>query len=157
MDPITIKEIANAVHVLSSAIWVGGLFFILLTLRGATAELPSITATPLWLSVIGRFTNWVWLCIILSWVTGVWMMFFFLGGFGAAGAHVDTMFLTALIMTVVFHIDVIGPQRRLKAAATEAGDSGVAAALSRSMMYKWISLVFGILTIAIAYLGTVMM
>ncbi len=153
MDDVALKELANALHVISSAIWVGGLFFILLTLRGAAAALPDDTATPLWQRVMGRFTNWVWLCIFLSWLTGVWMMFFFYDGFGSV--HVDTMFLTALIMTVVFHIDVIGPQRRLKAAA--AGDGAAAAALSRSMLYKWISLVLGILTIAIAYIGTAMM
>lgn len=155
MDAITIKELANAVHVLSSSIWVGGLFFILLTLRGAAAPLSAETATPLWQRTMGRFTNWVWLCILLSWLTGVWMMFFFYDGFGSV--HVDTMFLTALIMTVIFHIDVIGPQRRLKAAAADADDGAAAAALSRSMLYKWISLVLGILTIAIAYLGTAMM
>ena len=67
------------------------------------------------------------------------------------------MFLTALIMTVIFHIDVIGPQRRLKNASIDAGDPATAATLSRSMLYKWIGLVLGVLTIAVAYLGAVMM
>ncbi len=151
MESTIVTLIANALHVISSAVWVGGLFFILLTLRSAAAPLSREAATPLWQRVIGRFTNWVWLCVLLSWLTGLWMLFFFYDGFGAL--HVDTMFLTALIMTVVFHIDVIGPQRKLKRVADNAGDEEFAAALSRSMLYKWIGLVFGILTIAVAYLG----
>lgn len=155
MESTIVTLLANALHVTSSAVWVGGLFFILLTLRGAAEPLSRETAAPLWQRVIGRFTNWVWLCVVLSWLTGLWMLFFFHDGFGA-GVHIDTMFLTALIMTVVFHIDVIGPQRRLKRAADHAGDEEFAAALSRSMLYKWIGLVLGVLTIAVAYLGVVM-
>jgi uncharacterized membrane protein len=69
--------IAVTVHLLSVIIWVGGMFFAHMVLRGAISKaLEPEFRLPLMLKVFDAFFPWVWISMILILASGYWMLFF---------------------------------------------------------------------------------
>jgi uncharacterized membrane protein len=69
--------IAVTVHLLGVIIWVGGMFFAHVVLRGAMNKgLEPELRLPLMLKVFDAFFPWVWLSVILILASGYWMLFF---------------------------------------------------------------------------------
>ena len=146
-------NLSNALHTLSSVVWVGGMFFAYVALRPSMAGVPPEEALPLWRRTLQLFLRWVLGTVVVLWATGIYMMFFVLSGFGEAGAHVDTMFTLALIMTGLFFYLNHGPFRAFKYAA-DASDFGKAGKiLQKVRKIVATNLVLGILTIVIAAWG----
>ena len=90
-------------HLIGVVAWIGGMFFMLFSLRPALNVLEGPQKVKLMLAVQGRFFNWVFVALGLLWLSGVAMM-------GAAisngmsplpiGWHV--MAALAAFMTLVF-------------------------------------------------------
>lgn len=145
-------NLSNALHTLAAAVWVGGMFFAYMALRPSIGGLPPEQALPLWRRTLQRFLRWVALTVILLWATGLYMLFFVFGGFGASW-HIDTMFLTALIMTALFFWLNHGPFRRFKKAA-DAGDFETAGGILQTVRkIVAANLVIGLLTVLTAAWG----
>ncbi len=63
--------VAIVLHVLSSVLWVGGMFFAYMALRPvAAATLEPPQRLTLWAGVFGRFFPWVWTSIVVLLVNG---------------------------------------------------------------------------------------
>ena len=75
------------------------------------------------------------------------MMFFVLSGFGKAGAHVDTMFTLALIITGFFFYLNHGPFRAFKMAADARDFATAGQVLQKVRKIVATNLALGILTI----------
>lgn len=146
-------NLSNALHTLSAVVWVGGMFFAYMALRPSMAGVPPEEALPLWQRTLQRFLRWVALTVVVLWATGIYMMFFVLSGFGAAGAHVDTMFTIALVMTGLFFYLNHGPFRNFKNAAEARDFSTAGQIMGKVRKIVGTNLILGILTIVIASWG----
>lgn len=94
---------ALSLHIIGAVIWVSGRFAIYVCLRPA---LGSLAQPPdrlrLMRAVSGKFFPWVWLSIVLLFVSGYWVLFTVQGGIAFAGAHVHVMQAIAWIMVSLF-------------------------------------------------------
>jgi uncharacterized membrane protein len=69
--------IAITLHLLGVIVWVGGMFFAHMVLRGAVSQsLEPQQRLPLMQRVFDGFFSWVWLSVILILASGYWMLFF---------------------------------------------------------------------------------
>ena len=101
---------AVTVHLLGVIIWVGGMFFAHMVLRGAVNEtLEPEQRLPLMLKVFDGFFPWVWLSVILILASGYWMLFFvyetetthWLGFMSVAGTLMAAIFV--FIYAIPYH------------------------------------------------------
>jgi uncharacterized membrane protein len=68
--------IALSLHLLGVIVWVGGMFFAHMVVRGALNKvLESQERLHLMLKIFDGFFPWVWLCVILILASGYWMLF----------------------------------------------------------------------------------
>ena len=92
-----------ALHIFTTIIWVGGMFFAHMVLRPSAVEiLEPPLRLMLWNRVFKRFFFWVWLSVILLPVTGYMMLFMYFGGFAGVGIHIHIMSFIGLLMIVIF-------------------------------------------------------
>ena len=142
-------NLTHSLHVLAGVLWVGSLVATIvgIGMLGREPDDASMSAYR-WLS--GKVVMWIHIAMLLSWATGIAMMFFFYGGFGAAGAHVDTMFMTALLMTVVLIGSMAGPAKRFSRAGS---NSEARIALDGVRKYAITGLVLALLTVGVASFG----
>jgi len=96
------NAIAIALHLVSSVIWVGGLFFAYIVLRPSAVALEPPQRLMLWAGVFKRFFPWVWMAIVLLMVTGYWLIFDWFKGFATSPGHVHLMHLLGWVMTLLF-------------------------------------------------------
>lgn len=90
------------IHVLSVALWVGGIFFAYMVLRPTAAEvLQPPERLQLWDKAFKRFFNWVWLFIYLFLVSGFYMVYQF-GGLLHVPPYIHAMFGLGMAMVLVF-------------------------------------------------------
>ena len=143
-------SVAISLHIISAVIWVGGMFFAWMVLRPVAAGLlqPPERLT-LWLQVFGRFFPWVWAAIVVLLVTGLWMIFAFLGGFAGVGAYVNLMLALGIVMMLLFMHVYFAPYRRLgRAVAIKDWPAG-AAQLATIRRVVGINTLLGMLVLAI--------
>ncbi len=146
-------NLSNVLHTLAAVVWVGGMFFAYIALRPSMAGVPPEEALPLWRRTLQIFLRWVLGTVVILWATGIYMMFFVLSGFGAAGVHVDTMFTIALVMTGLFFWLNHGPFRTFKIAADSRDFETAGQQLQKVRKIVATNLFLGILTIIIAAWG----
>ena len=152
----TVMSIAIALHVLAAVIWVGGMFFAHQVLRPVAADLldPPLRQ-PLWVGVFKRFFPWVWVAIIILYLSGYWMIFGSpkYSGFGTAGVHIHLMHGLALIMTAIFFYVYFVPFQRLKKAVAEQAWPVGKGHIDRIRIMVGINTIIGFITIAVAVGG----
>ena len=140
-----------ALHVLAGMIWVGGMFFAYLVLRPVAARLlEPPQRLSLWLRVLERFFAWVWTAVLVLFITGYWIVFGYLGGFGRVGVYVHIMHLLAIVMTLIYAHVFFAPYQRLQH-HVEASDwpaAGMALAQIRKLVGT--NLLVGLALVAIA-------
>ncbi|HEY0719686.1 MAG TPA: CopD family protein [Gammaproteobacteria bacterium] len=143
-------SIAIVLHLLSAVIWVGGMLFAHQVLRPVAAELldPPLRQ-PLWVGVFTRFFPLVWGAIILIPVSGYWMIFNVLGGFGSVGIYVHLMQTIGWLMIVLFLYVYFVPFQQLKAAVAEKAWLNGKAHIDRIRDVVGINMILGLITIAI--------
>jgi len=137
-------------HVLSAALWVGGMFFAYMALRPAAAQLlDPPQRLPLWVGTFKRFFPWVWLFVSVLPLTGYWMIFRNLGGMASVGMHVHLMQALGWLMILLYMHLYFAPFRRLKEAVIIADWPAAAKWLAQIRFIVGTNLLLGILVIAI--------
>ncbi|MBI1194417.1 MAG: hypothetical protein GC138_01020 [Gammaproteobacteria bacterium] len=146
--------IAITLHMLSSVIWVGGMFFAYMALRPAAGSLlePHLRL-PLWSQVFARFFPWVWTAVALLMTTGLWMVNAMFGGFGHASPYIHMMAGLGTLMMLIFGHVFFAPYRRMKQAlaANDLPEAGRRLAQIRSIIA--INLSLGLIVIVVASAG----
>jgi len=148
-----IIKIALTLHLLAVIIWVGGMFFAHFALRPAANQLlePPVRL-PLLLQVFIRFFNWVWLAIVLLWVTGLWLLYAY-GGMSQVGLYIHIMLTLAIVMTLFFSYIFFVPFQALKQALAANNIQAAAQAVARIRVIIFTNLLLGLLTSIIAKIG----
>jgi uncharacterized membrane protein len=142
-------------HMLSAVIWVGGMFFAYLALRpAADAVLEPPQKLRLWEQVCARFFAWVWLTVVVLFVTGIWTVFGKLGGMAGAGTSVHVMMGLGGLMILIFLHVYFAPFRRLRQAVA-ANDWELAARKANQIrILIATNLVLGLIVVCVASFGS---
>lgn len=143
-------------HLLGIVIWVGGMFFAHQILRPVAADrLEPPLRLPLWVGVFKRFFPWVWICIALVLVSGLFMIGF-LGGMGRVPLYVHAMLGTGTVMMAIFAYVFFVPYASLKRSVVNQDWKAGGAALANIRQLVGINLVLGLVTIALATAGAML-
>lgn len=148
-----IIDIAIAIHLVASVIWVGGTFFAYVCMRPAASPLEAALRVPLWRRAMASFAPWVWVSIVALNVSGYGMVFWFFEGFANVGIHVHIMQATSILMTILFVYLYFAPWRRMKAAL--AGNDLPAATRELELIRHILLIILhlGLLTVLIGSTG----
>jgi len=143
--------IALTLHLLAATVWVGGMFFAMVALRPAAAELDPAHRMKLWADVLSGFFRWAWVAAALLLATGLWMIFFgVIGGMKNAGAHVHLMLgLGVLMMLLLAHV-WFAPFQRLRRAVAGSHWADAGKALGQIRAFMAVNLGLGLAVMAIA-------
>jgi uncharacterized membrane protein len=141
-------------HTLSAVIWVGGMFFAHIALRPVANQLlePPLRL-PLMSQVLGRFFPWVWVAVILLWITGLWLIFGVYGGMGKTAIYIHVMLTLGIVMTVLFMYIVFIPFVALKEAISKKDFKSAGGYLATIRQIIVTNLWLGIITIVVATAG----
>jgi uncharacterized membrane protein len=146
----TLISLMVALHALSAAIWVGGMFFAYMAVRPAAAALLAVPErTTLWQDSFARFFPWVWGIIIVLLATGFWLIFGLYGGMGNVGGHVHWMLLLGLIMMAIYAHIFFAPYRRMRQAIAAQNWPEAGRRLGQIRIFIGINLVIGLVTIVL--------
>jgi uncharacterized membrane protein len=145
-------RIALWLHLLSTVVWVGGMFFAHVALRPATQQLAPPQRLALMAATLATFFKWVGAAVVVILVTG-FMMIFAAGGFARFGGHVHAMSALGLLMIAIYGFVVSVPFPRVRAAVEAARWEAAGAALTQVRRLVGINLILGLVTITVAILG----
>jgi len=148
---MNLHSIALALHVLSAALWVGGMFFAHQVLRPvAAAQLEPPARLRLWAGVFARFFPWVWLFVLLLPLTGYWLIFRLFGGMGSVGLSVHLMQGLGWVMILIYMHLFFAPFRRLKEAVVTEQWPEAGKQLNQIRRIVGVNLLLGLAVIAVA-------
>lgn len=138
-------------HVLSTVVWVGGMFFAYVCLRPvAASQLEPPARLRLWAGVFAKFFPWVWVAVVLLLLTGQGIIAQ-VGGYDVVPKHVHVMAGIGYLMAAIFAYVYFVPYRRLLAAvqAETWPAGGEALAVIRRLVGT--NLTLGLLNIALVF------
>jgi uncharacterized membrane protein len=139
-------------HVLSTVVWVGGMFFAYVCLRPvAAAQLEPPQRLALWSGVFGRFFPWVWLSVILLIATGHGIIEQ-MGGMAGLPVHIHVMLGLGYVMAAIFVYLYFVPYPRLRQAVTGQDWQAGALALNRMRLLVGTNLALGLANIVLVFL-----
>ena len=143
-------SIALTLHLLSAIIWVGGMFFSYVILRPVAGQLlePPVRLT-LWSNVFKGFFPWVWVAILVLFVSGYWMVFNAFGGFKGAGTHIHIMHGLALLMTAIYLHLFFAPRKRLNRFVADQDWPAAGKQLAQIRVLVGINMVIGFVVAAV--------
>lgn len=142
--------VAQFLHILGFTVWIGGMFFAYMTLRPiAASRLEPEARFCLWEGVLEKFFFWVWISIAAILFSGLYMM----AQIGRPPVYVSLMFITGIIMMLIFAHVFFAPFKRLKSAVAANDWQNGSAALSQIRTLVGINLILGTMTIAVGSLG----
>jgi len=148
---VTSAGLAVALHVLSAAVWVGGMFFAYQVLRPVAAvQFDPPHRLRLWSGVFARFFPWVWLSVIALPVSGYWLLWRVFGGMGGVGWHIHAMQGLGWLMILLYLHLYFAPFRRLKDAVVTENWPEAGRQLNQIRTIVGINLSLGLIVIAIA-------
>ena len=140
-------------HLVSVVVWVGGMFFAWTCLRPvAAANLEPPARLKLWADVFARFFPWVWGCVLAVVISG--SMALVATGMRQAPPHWHVMLTLGLVMSAIFVYVFIISYGKLKAAVSGQNWPAGAKALGQIRQLIGINLILGLITIAVATLGS---
>ncbi len=147
-------SIAIAIHLLSAVIWIGGMFFAYVILRPVAADLlePPLRLN-LWQNVFNAFFNWVWLFILLLFISGYWMAFRIYHAPEHFPIYINVMIGLAIVMTVIFAFLYFQPYQKLKQRLSEKDIPGAAQQLALIRKMIATNLTLGLLLVISASSG----
>ena len=145
------QSLLLALHALSAAIWVGGMFFAYMVLRPTAASLlqPPERLT-LWCQIFGRFFPWVWASVVVLPVTGYWMIFAVFGGMASTPVYVHVMNGLGILMILIYLHVFFAPFRRLRKAVTAQAWQDGGKSLSQIRMLVGANTLLGLVVIVVA-------
>jgi len=93
-EPAAVAGLANAVHMVVAAVWLGGLVGLALVLRWQSGSVS-------WASMVTRFSTVAAVSVAVLWITGVAQAWFTVGSLGAlTGSDYGTILLVKLALVV---------------------------------------------------------
>ncbi|MFQ5661094.1 MAG: CopD family protein [Gammaproteobacteria bacterium] len=146
-------SVAIALHLLSTIVWVGGMFFALLVLRPASVDLETEDRLPLWGRTFGKFFPWIWTAVIVLLISGYWMIFGFWGGFARLPVYLHLMQAIGWLMILLFLHLWFAPYRRFKKALAADDLSEAARNLNQIRQLVTTNLVLGLINAIIGASG----
>src|SRR5271165_2210279 len=138
-------RLLRVLHVLGAVVWVGGMFFAMLIMRPALADLDAQRRVDVYRAAFHRFFRLIWLIMPGMLLTGYLMLFGEIGGFAEASWNVHLMHMLGLAMAAVFVAIWFGPYHQFR------NGQGRAMEMIRAMIVA--NLVLGLATIVIATVG----
>jgi len=143
-------SILLALHILAVVIWVGGMFFAYNALRPAAAESlePPLRLT-LWVATFRKFFPWVWLSVIIIFVSGMGMML----SLPKAPTHIVIMAGLGILMMIIFILVYFVPYPRLKNAVHKEDWPEGGKNLAKIRTLVGINTILGLITIITATVG----
>jgi len=143
--------IAATLHILSVIVWIGGMFFAHMALRPVVANLlePPLRL-QLMTQVLERFFVWVWIAVILLWLTGLWVIFGYFDGMANIRIAVHIMFTLAAIMTILYIYIFFIPFPKLKQAVSTEDFKLAGKNLATIRSLIGFNLILGLVTVIIA-------
>ena len=145
--------IANALHLLSAIIWIGGMFFAYVCLRPSLPEvLEPPQAARLLSASLGRFFRWVWVAAIILLLTGFYMAFKRYG-FSVWPGWLYTMMGVGILMMLMFAHIFFAPYQRLKQGLAASTPDTVGKAVGQIRRIVAINLGLGIIVAVAASAG----
>ena len=146
--------LAISLHVLSSVIWVGGMFFAYLVLRPIAAiQFEPPQRLTLWSNVFAKFFPWVWAAVVLLIGTGFWLITNKFGGMKNVGVHIHIMMSMGIIMALIFMHVFFAPTRKLTKAVTEHNWEEAGKNLAQIRVLIGVNLIIGVAVVVIATSG----
>jgi uncharacterized membrane protein len=146
--------LAISLHVLSSVIWVGGMFFAYLVLRPIAAiQFEPPQRLTLWSNVFSKFFPWVWVAVVLLIGTGFWLITNKFGGMKNVGVHIHIMMSMGIIMALIFMHVFFAPTRKLAKAVAESNWEEAGKKLAQIRILIGLNLIIGIAVVVIATSG----
>jgi len=141
-------EASLFLHLLSVAVWVGGMVFAHFCLRPALADLSPQLRLPLLEAVLSRFFNWVGVAVILILLSGGFMLMQF--GGAEAPWQLNTMAALGVVMMMAFgHARFAVFPRIRRAVQSQRWPDGASAVVTIRRLVLF-NLVLGVVTIGIA-------
>ncbi|SCC92064.1 conserved membrane hypothetical protein [Thiomonas sp. X19] len=139
------------VHLVGAMVWMGGMAFVLFSLRPAAfAALEPPLRPRLILASLRRFFPLVWGSIALLLASGLWLML--QAGFAHAPPAWHAMFGIGLVMMALFGHIYFAPFKRARRAAAEQDWSRVAQSLQQIHKLVVINFTLGWIAIALVTL-----
>ncbi len=151
-----IYAILKTLHLLAIILWVGGMAFVLFFLRPALGQLQPPDRVKLMLEVLRRFFGAVSASIIITLVSGLWMMGEFASGADASGIAMPMSWMVMatlglLMMGVFGHIRFVLYKRLQRAGAGKDWPAG-GAALGSIRLWVLANLFLGLVIIVVLML-----
>jgi uncharacterized membrane protein len=146
--------ILKLLHILSIVIWVGGMFFAYMVLRPSAAEmLQPPERLRLWDRVFSRFFKWVWLAVFLALASGIYMILLY-GGMALVPRYIHVMLMLGIVMTLIFVYVFFACYKSLSLMVEAQEWQKAGAMLAKIRKLVALNLGIGLLTIAVAILGS---
>jgi uncharacterized membrane protein len=146
-------QLAIALHVVATVVWVGGMFFAFACMRPTLNILDPQLRMRMWAGTLSRFFRWVFASIAVIFVTGVWMVFGHFHGLRNVGAYVHLMMgLGIFMMLLALHV-YFAPYKRLKRLIARSQWSEAGKQAQQIRMLIAVNLTLGVAVIAIATAG----
>jgi len=143
--------LAISLHVLSSVIWVGGMFFAYIILRPiAAVQFEPPQRLTLWSNVFSKFFPWVWVSVVLLLGTGFWLIANKFGGMKNISVHIHIMMTMGIIMALIFMHVFFAPTRKLTRAVAEQNWGEAGKNLAQIRMLIGVNLIIGLAVVVIA-------
>jgi len=135
-------------HLLSAALWVGGMFFAYVALRPAAAQLlePPLRL-PLWGKVFKHFFRWVWAFVILLPLTGYGLIYLKYQGMANVSVGIHIMQFTGWVMILIFAYLYFAPYKKLKHFVAEKNFPEAGKNLNIIRQLVFINLTLGLITL----------
>jgi len=143
-------EALKAIHLLCAVVWVGGMFFAYLVLRPSITVLDPPQRMLLHTQIFRRFFLVIWHAMPLIVLTGLAMLFGFMGGMENARWPVHAMLGLGLLMALLFVVVFFGPYRAFRRTTDR---TRMAASLDAIRKLIGVNLVLGLVTVVIAVLA----
>ena len=105
-----------AVHLLCAALWVGGMYYAVMVLRPALAQLEAAKRVQLHMQTLQRFFRLVWHVMPIMLISGWLMVFGVWGGFATVPLSINIMQGLAVLMAGVFLYVYFGPWQQVRRA-----------------------------------------
>lgn len=144
---MSLFALVKTIHLLSAVLWVGGMFFAYVVLRPSMAVLDPPQRLLLHTQVFRRFFLIVWHAMPLLILTGLGMIFVFLGGMEHQPPAVHAMLTLGLLMSAVYLMIFFGPYKRFRRTTDR---TTMVSALDSIRKLIGLNLLLGLLTIVVA-------
>jgi uncharacterized membrane protein len=150
MSAVWLRDLLLALHLLSAAIWVGGMFYAILVLRVGLAVLDAGPRLQVQMVTLKKFFFYVWHVMPIMILTGWAMVAVVYGGFAVLPWSINVMQGLGILMALVFLYTFFDPWQRLRRAIRPAPDL---VPRIRSLIIT--NLALGLVTIAVGAFGHV--